>query len=281
MLEQDAANPAPPDEEIPLEEAENPDEVDTVNDNASGISEGDGEAEDEEAVPNPNPQASAEAQPAVQLPDGLQSVEQLIQAYNTLKAGSGDVAALRDMNAQLVSIAEALGYGQDMNSVDLSALDESTPEGAARAEAHRIFQPLLEQQQKHVRQQLIDRANARFRQEHTDAEEMMDEIRAIMEGDEGLMGSESGMEAAYHLARSKRYRPESAMLEDEAFIQRAAQNPKIQERVIEDYLKQVAKGGEGAVKGISSAGSTASSGKKKAPMTMAEANRAARKLFGG
>lgn len=280
MLEQDAANPAPPEEEPELEENENPDEVDTVNETISGLSEG----ETEQEVPEEeNPNAPAETQqtpPAPELPDGAQSVEQLIEMYNMLKAGTADIAALRDMNAQLVSIAEALGYGKDVESVDLS-VDDNDPASAAKAEIHKIFSPMIEQQQKQIRQKMIDSAWKTFEGDHADAADMMDDIRAMINADESLQNSEHGMEAAYHLIRSQRYKPEAALFDDEAFIEKAARNQKVYDRVVEDYLKNVAKGGENAPKGLGSTGSIASSGKKKAPMTLEEANRAAAKLFGG
>lgn len=273
MLDQDAANPAPPEEAPEMEEAQSPDEVDTVNETVEDMSEGDGQTEDPAAVPDPNAQASAPQMP--QLPDGFTDVGQLIAAYEQLKSGSAEMEALRDMTGQLASIAEALGYRQGIESVNLE-FDETDP----RAEVHKLLGPMIEQQERNVRQRLIDSSWKRFAGDHEDLKDMMEDIREIVDADPGLSDSERGLEIAYHLARSKRYRPEAAMMDDEAFIEKAAGNQRIRDRVIEDYLKQVAKGGEDAVKGIGGGGSTASSGKKKAPGTLEDAKKGLLKLLG-
>lgn len=287
MLDADTANPPAMEQTPEMEEAASPDEVDTINDTAAGMSEGDGQTADPEVVPDPNagadPQAAAEAAQAAampQLPDGMQSVEQLIGAYNLLKTTQGDVQAYRDMTAQLVTIAEALGYGKDAESVDLS-VDENDPDSRTRAEVHKVLGPLIEQQNAQMRQKLIDAEWKRYAGEHGDLQDMMDDIREIIGQDPAMADDEHGLERAHTMAKARRYRPESALMEDEAFIEKAANNPKIRDKVIEGYLKQVAKGGEDAVQGISSGGSTASSGRKKAPKTMEEAKAGLIRLLGG
>ena len=281
ILDADAANPPAMEETPEMEEAAGGDEVDVINDSVEGMSEGDGQAADAPVEPDPNPQAAAEAAQAAmpQLPDGFADVNQLIEAYNMLKAGQGDIQAYRDMTAQLVSIAEALGYGQGLESVPLE-FDANTPDGAAKAEVHRLLGPMLKQQEDAMRQKMIDIAWRGYTKEHEgELADMMDDITAIMSETPDLSTNERGLEIAHQLAKAKRYRPESALLEDEAFIEKAANNPKIRDRIIEDYLKQVSKGGEDAIKGITTGGSIASSGAKKPPKSMEEAYARAKRMF--
>lgn len=288
--EADAANPAEMEEEPEMEEAEEVDEADVINETVNEMSEGDAEAADEEAIPDPNAgaetQASAEA-PA--LPEGFSDVGQLIAAYNELLGRENqrgdEMAALRDLNGQLVSIAEALGYGKDVESIDLSVdenLKESNPQAymqqQVRREIAEQLRPMLEAQQKNLRQKLIDKSWQTYAKEHGDVDELMDEIRAVLGENKDLYDQENGFEAAHHMARSRRYRPEKEMMADDAFIERAAKNEKIRERVIEDYLKEISRSGKNAPASVGGGGKAVPAGRKKA-LSMEEAHRAARKLW--
>lgn len=291
LLEEDgAANPAPPEEEAELEESTEPDEVDTINENADGIDEGDAEAEDEEAEPDPNAGADPQA-PAYQLPEGIADVNQLIERYNALTAAENqrgeEMQALRELNGELLSVAEALGYTKDIAGVDLSvdeALRESDPEAyhsqKMRREVADQLKPLIETQQRNLRQRMIDRSWKQYAGEHADLAEMMEDIQAVMKDMPELYDSERGMEVAHHMARSRRYKSEKQMMEDDEFIKRAAENPKIKEKIIADYLKEVARGGEGAPATVGTGGRAAAAGHKEAPKTLDEANKGLRKLLG-
>lgn len=291
LLEEDgAANPAPPEEETELEESTEPDEVDTINENADGIDEGDAEAEDEEAEPDPNAGANPQA-PAYQLPEGIADVNQLIERYNALTAAENqrgeEMQVLRELNGELLSVAEALGYTKDIAGVDLSvdeSLRESDPEAyhsqKMRREVADQLKPLIETQQRNLRQRMIDRSWKQYAGEHTDLAEMMEDIQAVMKDMPELYDSERGMEVAHHMARSRRYKSEKQMMEDDEFIKRAAENPKIKEKIIADYLKEVARGGEGAPATVGTGGRAAAAGRKEIK-TLDEANRALRRLLGG
>lgn len=288
MDEADAANPAPMEEEPPMEENAEPDEVDTVNDNTAEMSEGDAAAEDTEPVPDPNAgETQAPAAPA--LPEGFQDVGQLIAAYNELRAQAdqrGDeMSALRDMTGQLVAIAEALGYGQDVNSIDLHVderLAESDPKAYAQQQIRREIadqlKPMLEAQQKNLRGRMIDQSWKQFAGEHSDAADLMDDIRAVLDEDKSLYDNEHGMEVAYHLARSRKYMPEGKLMEDDGFVERAAANPKIRERVIEEYLKKVSKDGENAPASVGGGGRAVPAGKKS--ISMEDAKKGLLKMLG-
>ena len=274
MMDQDAANPAPPEAAPEMEEAAAADEVDTVNETVEDMSEGNGEAQDPAVVPDPNAGGNPQTA-AIELPDGFTDVNQLIAAYGTLKAQNAEIEGLRDLNSQLVAIAEALGYTKDIGSVPLE-FDENDP----RAEVHKLLGPMIEQQQKNIRQRMIDSEWKRYAGEHRDIEDLMEDIGAIMKEDPGLSDSERGLEIAHQLAMAKRYRPEKALFEDEAFIEKAAGNKRIQDRVIEEYLKKVAKGGEEAAVSVGGGGNIASSGKKKQPATLQDAKRGLLRLLG-
>ena len=289
ILEQDAANPAPEEEQPEMEETEiSPDEAEEANENTEALGEGDGEATDEEALPDPTAGEETQAPADYTLPEGIGSVEQLIGAYEALReqerTRGDEMRAYREMNEQLVAIAEALGYGKDIESVDLNVderLRESDPEayaqGQMRREIANQLKPMLDQQQKHLKARLIDQAWKSFASEHADMNELMDDIRAEIEASPMLADSENGLEAAYHMVRSKRYTPEKAMMEDDAFVARAAENPKIRERVIEEYLKSVSRGDE-APASVGSGGSAVPAGRK--PInTLEEANKAFRKML--
>ena len=289
MLTEDAANPAPPDDDMDYEEAEEIDEVDTLNENVEDLSEGDGEAEDEEAEPDPaaggNPQA-----PAVQLPEGIADVNQLIERYNALMAQESqrgdELQALRELNGQLVSIAEALGYTKDISSIDLSVdenLAESDPKAYIQQQTRREIadqlKPMLEAQQKNLRQKMIDQSWKKYAGQHGDIAEMMEEIKAIMDESPDLYDSEDGMQAAHTMARSRRYKPEKELMDDTEFISRAAQNPKIKEKVIAEYLKEVARGGETAPVTVGSGGRAAVTARKKIG-SLDEAKKGLAKMLG-
>ena len=290
MLDADAANPAPPDEEPEMEEAEETDEVDTLNENVDGLSEGDGEAEDVEAEPDPNAGANPQP-PAAQLPEGISDVNQLVTKYNELLSRENQrgeqMKELRELNGQLVAIAEALGYTKDIGSIDLGvdeSLAKTNPQEymrqLSRRETAEMFRPLIEQQQKNLRGKLIDDAWRGFAREHGDVADMMEDIGAVMKESPELSDAENGLEVAYHLARSKRYQLESRMMENEDFIGRAAANPKVKEKVIADYLKEVARGGEAAPVTVGGGGKAAAIGRKSAPKTIDEASKGLKKLLG-
>lgn len=290
MLDADAANPAPPDEEPEMEEAEETDEVDTLNENVDGLSEGDGEAEDAEAEPDPDAGANPQP-PAVQLPEGIADVNQLVTRYNELLSRENQrgeqMKELRELNGQLVSIAEALGYTKDIGSVDLGvdeSLMQSDPKAYIQQQTRREIadqlKPMLEAQQKNLRGKLIDDAWRGFAREHGDVGDMMDDIGAVMKESPELYDSEKGLEVAYHLVRSKRYQPESQLMESEDFIGKAAANPKVREKVIADYLKEVARGGETAPVTVGGGGKAAAIGRKGAPKTIDEASKGLRRLLG-
>lgn len=286
MLQEESPEIEPP------EEGTEPDnEPETINENTEEMSEGDAAAEDTPPTPDPNAGAAPPPDPqAPALPDGIESVEQLVQAYNALRgqnnqAGS-DMQALRDMNQQLVSIAEALGYGKELNGIDLTVdetLAEKDPkaymQSQVKAEIAGQLKPLIEQQQKNLQGRLVDEAWRGFAREHEDVSDLMDDIREVMKESPELYGSENGLRVAYHLARSKRYTPEKAMLENEDFIGRAAANPKVREKVIKEYLEKVAKGGEDAPVTVGGGGKAIPAGLKQTPMTMEEAHKRARRLY--
>ena len=109
---------------------------------------------------------------------------------------------------------------------------------------------------------------------------MMEDVQAVMKDMPELYDSEHGMEVAHHMARSRRYRSEKQMMEDDEFIKRAAENPKIKEKIIAEYLKEVARGGEGAPATVGTGGRAAATGRKEAPKTLDEANKGLRRLLG-
>lgn len=288
--EADAANPPNTEEEPEMEEETEIDEADTINETVNDMDEGDAEATDPEAVLDPNagdnPQAPAEMP---QLPEGIQDVPALIAAYNELVGRENqrgdELAALRDLNGQLVSIAEALGYGQDIGSIDLGvdeSLKDSNPAEYMRQQVKKEisdqFRPMLEAQQKNLRQRMIDQSWRAYAKEHGDVEELMEEIQAVLGENKDLYDQENGFEAAHHMARSRKYRSEKAMLEDDAFIEKAAKNQKIRDKVIEEYLKEISKGGEKAPASVGGGGRAVPTGRKQA-MSMQEAHKAARRLF--
>lgn len=291
--EADAATPPPAEEEPAMEETEAPDEVDTVNENVEEIDEGDAEPAPPDETPDPAAamEAAAPQAPAPQLPAGFESVEQLIGAYTEMAAREqqrgNDMATLRDLNAQLVSIAEALGYGQELGSVDLS-VDESLMRSnpaeytrqSVRKEIAEQLKPMLEQQQANLRGRMLDQAWRTFAAEHGDVSEMMDDIKEYLSEHKDLYDSEDGLGVAYHMARSKKYRPEKALMEDEDFLGRAAANPKVREKVIADYLKELARSGEGAPASVGGGGSAVPTDRKKQPTSMRDVHKLARKLFG-
>ena len=276
-----------PEIEPPEEGTETDNEPETINEITEGMSEGDASAEDSEPTPDPNAGLETGTVPqAPALPDGMQSVEQLIQAYSALKSQNGqagsDIQALRDMNQQLVSIAEALGYGKDLGGIDLSvdeSLAEKDPKAYMQSQVKAQLKPLIEQQQKNLRGRLVDEAWRGFANDHEDVNDLMDDIREVMKDSPELYGDEKGLEVAYHLARSKRYTPEKAMMENDDFIGRAAANPKVREKVIKEYLEKVAKGGEDAPVTVGSGGKAIPAGPKQSPMTMEEAHKRARRMY--
>jgi hypothetical protein len=269
MDDADAANPEDVEDAPEMEEAAEADEADAANEAAAALGEGDGAAADAPAVPDPNAGAAQPAAPA--LPEGVESVEQLIQLYNEMRAQGDEMATLRELNEQLVAIAEALGYGQDVESVPL-------PTDEIDQKLHAKLKPMLEMQQKTLRGRMIDQGWRRFFAENTEAREMMDDIKEVLKESPELSDDERGAEIAYTMARAKRYKPEKALFEDKEFIDRAAANEKVKEKVIAEYLKRVAKSGEGAPMSVGTGGSAVPVGKKK--YSMEDAHKAMRGMLG-
>lgn len=246
-------------------------------------------AEDAAAAQEAGAQEAAQ-QTAAALPEGIGSIEELAAKYEELTRDrdtrAQDMQALRDLNAQLVSIAEALGYTRDVGSVDLNVderLKESDPDAYARGQIRKEvadqLKPMLEAQQKNLRGRMIDQAWKSFAQEHADVGDLMDDIRAVLGETPELSDHEDGLSVAYTMAKARKYRPEKELLEDDDFVERAAENPKIKDRVIEKYLREVAKSGEGAPASVGGGGRPTPTAKKK-PMTMAEAKKGFLKLLG-
>lgn len=242
----------------------------------------------QQAIEEGAQQAAEETQAA--LPDGINSIEELASKYEELmqreQTRAQDMQALRDMNASLVSIAEALGYTKDVGSVDLNVdekLKQTDPEayarGQIRKEVAEQLKPMLEQQQKNLRGRMIDQAWKSFAQEHEDVQDMMDDIREVIGESPELSDNEDGLSIAYTIARAKRYKPEKELMEDEEFINRAAENQKVRDKVIEKYLREVAKSGEGAPASVGNGGRPTPTGKKR-PMSMAEAKKGFLKMLG-
>lgn len=269
MEESDAANPEPTEDAPEMEEAVPTDEADAANEAADALGEGDGAAADAPAVPDPNAGAAQPAAPA--LPEGVESVEQLIQLYNEMRAQGDEMATLRELNEQLVAVAEALGYGQDVESVPL-------PTDELDQKLHAKLKPMLEMQQKTLRGRMIDQGWRKFFVDNAEAREMMDDIKEVLKESPELSDDERGAEIAYTMARAKRYRPEKALFEDKEFIDRAAANEKVKEKVIAEYLKSVARSGEGAPMSVGTGGNVVPVGKKK--YSMDDAHKAMRSMLG-
>ena len=274
--EADAANPEPTEDEVEMEEAQDVDEVDQGNEAVDELGEGDGEAE--EAAPA---EAAAEAPAAPALPEGIENVEQLVQAYNELRTQADkrgeEMSALRDMNEQLVSIAQVLGYRKDIESVDLS-VNEDDPSSQMRAMISEQFKPLIEQQQRNLRNKLIDQSWKTFSSEHDDMGDLMDDIKRVLKESPELSDDENGLAVAYHMARSGRYKPEKALFEDEKFVESAAKNEKVKEKVIAEYLKEVGNSNKRAPASVGKGGSSVPTPVKKRS-SMKDAHKAASKLF--
>lgn len=284
--EADAANPEPTEDEVEMEEAQDVDEVDQGNEAVDELGEGDGEAEDAEAVPDPNAEAApaeaaAEAPTAPALPEGIENVEQLVQAYNELRTQADkrgeEMSALRGMNEQLVSIAQVLGYSKDIESVDLS-VNEDDPSSQMRAMISEQFKPLIEQQQRNLRNKLIDQSWKTFSAEHDDMGDLMDDIKKVLKESPELSDDENGLAVAYHMARSGRYKPEKALFEDDKFVESAAKNEKVKEKVIAEYLKEVGNSNKRAPASVGKGGSSVPTPVKKRS-SMKDAHKAASKLF--
>ena len=107
----------------------------------------------------------------------------------------------------------------------------------------------------------------------------MDDIRRVIGESPELSDSEDGLSVAYTMARAGRYRPEKEMLEDDGFIARAAEHPKIRDKVIEKYLNEVARGGQDAPASVGGGGMATPAAKKK-PRSMEEAKKGFLKMLG-
>lgn len=284
MLEEaDAANPEPMEEEPEMEEAQNIDEVDADNEAVDELSEGDGEMGEEEVQPDPDAGEEAPAAPAPPaLPEGIESVEQLVQEYSRLieqeNQRGEELKTLREMNDQLVAIAQVLGYSKDIESVDLSAKDDD-PNSQMRAMISEQFKPLIEQQQKNLRSKMIDASWKQFGADHSDVKDFMEGIKKVLGESPELYDSEDGLAVAYHMARSNAYKNEDTLFDDDAFIEKAAKNDKVKEKVIAEHLKKVKKSGADAPASVGKGGSAAAT-KQKHYGSMEEAHKAARKMFG-
>lgn len=281
--EADAANPEPPEEDVEMEEAQEADEVDAANEAVEELGEveaeaAEAEAEAEAAAP---PAEQTEAPAAPMLPDGFETVEQLVQAYGDLKAQADsrgeEMNTLREMNDQLVAIAQVLGYSKDIDSVDLSAV-EGDANSEMRAMISEQFKPLIEMQQKNLHSKLIDQSWKKFSAENSDVADLMDDIKEVLKESPELSDDENGLAVAYHMARSKRYKPSKALFEDDAFVDSAAQNEKVKEKVIAEYLKEIGKTNKKAPASVGKGGSSVPAPQKKRS-SMKEAHKAASKLF--
>lgn len=113
-----------------------------------------------------------------------------------------------------------------------------------------------------------------------DLTDMMPEITAFIQEHPELAVTNDGLRRAYDGVRSKNYRSEKQLLEDDKFIERMASNEKIKDAVIKEYLSTAARNGEGVPTSISGGGNVPLTGKKQAPSSMEQAKRGLAQMLG-
>lgn len=219
--------------------------------------------------------ATAEAEPAVD-PNaaileelGAKSVEDLA---NQLKEAMGQTKQYREMLSQLLAYQQALDNKAEVEPDD----PLNTVKKAVREE----MGPIYEKLQREAQNKIVQEAWGKDARNMPDLTDMMPEITAFIQEHPELAVANDGLRRAYDGVRSKNYRSEKQLLEDDKFIERMASNEKIKDAVIKEYLSTAARNGEGVPTSISGGGNVPLTGKKQAPSSMEQAKRGLAQMLG-
>lgn len=186
-----------------------------------------------------------------------------------------------DQRAQL---ERALSQPEEEREIDLNALAQSLRQ---LQEENMRLRSLVEhfrradpQEDAPQRNRRVQAAWSQAAMDMPDLDALLGEIAAYIEKRPELALTEDGLERAYQAVRSAKYRPEQAMLADPDTLSRLAQDDRLRETVIRDYILRLLREGENLPLGIQSGGGTPLTGRKQPPRRMSEAKERLSSLLG-
>ena len=184
---------------------------------------------------------------------GFGSVEELLGAYDRMKAAVGD---LRGMLEQLLALEKA-----DRTAAEMDALH---PEYAVRRRIELELRPMREQMKRAARSRMIQQDWMDSAAQMRDLEALLPEIAEYIMRNPRYAGESDGLARAYDAVRSKKYRGEEELLLDPAFIERMAGSEPVKEAVLRAHMEELRRGGgiPQSVGAGSEAGKTPLTGRK-------------------
>lgn len=215
-------------------------------------------------MPNPGPDPNALANEL-----GFETIEDLVNGYKDLQGQHGQY---RDMLTQLLAFQQALDNNKE--------LDPKDPMSSVKKAVREEMAPVYEKLQQDAKNKLVQEAWGKDAKNLSGLTDMMPEITMYLSEHPELSVANDGLKRAYEGVRSSKYRTESELFADNAFVERASQNEKIKDAVIKEYLAKTAKQGEDVPPSIAGGGNVPLTGKKQAPSSMDQAKSGLAKMLG-
>lgn len=232
-------------------------------------------AEDTGANPAVDTAPAAPATPAID-PNaaileehGFSSVAELAEAFKTATSQSGQY---KEMLSQMLAMQQALDNEAE--------LDPNDPLNTVKQAVREEMAPLYDKMKRDAQNKLVQEAWGKDAVNLPGVTDMMPEITAFIQEHPELAIANDGLRRAYEGVRSKNYRTEAQMLADDEFIGRMANNDKIKEAVIKEYLAETARNGDNVPASIGGGGNVPLTGKKQPPNSMEQAKSGLAKMLG-
>lgn len=219
--------------------------------------------------------AAAPATPAVDpnaailAEHGFNSLEEMANAFKEI---TGQSNQYKEMLSQILAFQQALD--------NQSEIEPDDPLNTVKKAVREEMAPIYEKMQREAQNKLVQEAWGNDAKNMPGLTDMMPEITAFIQEHPELAIANDGLSRAYHTVRSRKYKPESEMLEDKEFIKRMASNDKIKDAVIKEYLAAAAKNGEGVPPSIGGGGNVPLTGKKQPPNSMDQAKKGLAQMLG-
>lgn len=218
-------------------------------------------------APAPEPAADPIAQVLSEL--GVSSIEELATRY---KERESKATEYKDMLAQLLAYQQALDNEEQLDNTD--------PLDSVKKAVREEIKPLYEKLQADARNKVVQEAWNKDAKEMPDIADVMPEIAQFISEHPDLAVSDDGLRRAYDSVRSKKYKTEAQMLEDDEFVKRMANNEKIKEAVLQAHLSEIARNGDNVPNSIGAGGNVPLTGQKQAPDSMSKAKQGLAQMLG-
>lgn len=200
---------------------------------------------------------------------GVGSLEELV---GLLRDATGKSGEYKQILTDLLAFTKAEKNQQ--------TLDPSDPMSSVKAAIREEMAPVLDELGRKAKNKIVQDAWGEAAKEMPDLMDLQADIAEYIKASPDLAVSEDGLRRAYDGVRSKRYRSEDALLNDDSFVKKAAENEKVKQAVLSAHLNEIKRNGEPVPPSIGDGGGTPLSGKKLPPDSMNSAKSGLLKMLG-